>query len=512
MLGRTAQLGKRKDPRFAAPPWDANHPRWQELDRELESGHVAREVVAAMELLDWSDLYACYSASGSPATNPLLMLRIVLIELRRGRFRPQHWYQDTRENEALKWAGFGICPSRTAWYAFHDRLAPHLETWNSNLVALSIAAKVTDGSEGSLDGSTIEANASRHRLINQEKLSRRQEQLAAACAADACLQPVADPPAWMATTPGTRLEQSLRFGRAQQRLDDLLVLNSRQDKRRRREAKKIVTSTSDTEAAMGRDKFHVFRPLYNVQLVRDVNSPLILTYDVLAQPTDAGTLKPMLGKLQAIPGLNLQMLLVDAGYVTASHLALCDAAGVTLIGPWQQNDYSRAKQAKSSKQKLFGKEQFTWQPDEEVYLCPQGRQLHWIGQQKRPQADGEINVMHSYRCSPKDCGACPLNKQCTINPMRGRSVKRSEHEDLIEAHRRWMETEEAKQLYKKRKQTVELGFADVKQHRGLRRFPRRGLQRARAHVGLLVLVNNLLVYRDARLAQEPENRPQSQAA
>src|SRR5438105_12281348 len=122
MLGRTAQLGKRMNPRFAVPPWNSSHPSWQGLDLGLEPGHMAREVVAAMKLLDWSPLYACYSASGSPATDPLLMLRIVLIELRRGRFRPRHWYQDTRENEALKWAGFGICPSRTAWYAFHDRL------------------------------------------------------------------------------------------------------------------------------------------------------------------------------------------------------------------------------------------------------------------------------------------------------------------------------------------------------------------------------------------------------
>lgn len=55
-----------------------------------------------------------------------------------------------------------------------------------------------------------------------------------------------------------------------------------------------------------------------------------------------------------------------------------------------------------------------------------------------------------------------------------------------------MATEEAKKLYKRRKQTVELGFADVKQHRGLRRFPRRGLLRARTHLGLAVLVHNLL--------------------
>ena len=123
--------------------------------------------------------------------------------------------------------------------------------------------------------------------------------------------------------------------------------------------------------------------------------------------------------------------------------------------------------------------------------------MRWIGQQKRRQADGEINIVHSYRCLPEHCRGCPLNQRCTKNPQRGRSVKRSEHESLIEAHRARMATDEAKTLYKKRKQTVELGFADIKQHRALRRFPRRGLPHARTQIGLLVLVHNLLMHHRA---------------
>ena len=510
MLNRKSPLGKRKAPRFAAPPWNSEHPRWQELDRELPADHVARAIVEAMKLLDWSALYARYTASGSPATDPLLMLRIVLIELRRGRFRPQHWYQDTKENDTLKWAGFGIRPSRTAWYDFYDRVGPLLERWNAQLVEQAIAAEVTDGGQVSLDGSTVAAHASRHRLINNERLARRQEQLAAACAADEDGAAVSDPPAWMAATPATRKEQSERFERARERLHELQAANDRQERRRRREAKRIVVSTSDPEAALGRDKFKVFRPLYNVQLARDVNSPLILACEVFAQPTDAGTLKPMLSKLGALDGLKLRQLLVDADYVTANHLAQCEQANVTLVGPWKENDATASKPAKAPKQ--LGKEQFTWLADEDAYVCPQGHRLHWIGREKRRQADGEIHVVQSYRCSPEHCCACPLHARCTTNPRRGRAVKRSEHEDLVEAHRAWMATDEAKAIYKKRKQTVELGFADVKEHRSLRCFPRRGLQRARTHVGLLVLVHNLITYSKGLAAKQRETDTLTRAA
>jgi transposase len=498
MLSRKLRIGKRAAPRFAAPPWDREHPRWQELDQALPENHVAREVVAALEDFDATELQACYSASGSPATDPVLMLRIVLIELRRGRFRPSHWYQDTQENEALKWAGFGICPGRTAWYAFHDRMGPFLELWNRRVVEQSLAEQVTSGSRASLDGSTVEANASRHRLVNQATLTRRQEELNAACASDERGEPVAAVPAWMARTPPTRGQQKHRYEQAQERLEQLQAVNQRQDPCRRRDPRKIVVSVSDPQAALGRDKFHVFRPLYNTQLVRDVGSPLILAYEVFAQPNDGGTLKPMLAKLARIERLELKDLLVDAGYVTASNLALAEQVGITMYGPWQENDYSSARPPKpGAKPKLLAKDQFTWNVERQVYICPEGHPLSWIGQDKRIQADGEVNIMHSYRCEARHCCACPLSARCTTNPKRGRSVKRSEYEPLVESHRARMAMDEAKALYKLRKQTVELGFADVKQHRALRRFPRRGLNHARTHLGLTVLVHNLLVRHQA---------------
>jgi hypothetical protein len=51
---------------------------------------------------------------------------------------------------------------------------------------------------------------------------------------------------------------------------------------------------------------------------------------------------------------------------------------------------------------------------------------------------------------------------------------------------------QAKELYRLRRQTVELVNADWKEHRKLRRFSGRGLPRARVQVGLTVLTHNLL--------------------
>ena len=87
----------------------------------------------------------------------------------------------------------------------------------------------------------------------------------------------------------------------------------------------------------------------------------------------------------------------------------------------------------------------------------------------------------------------PASPEVHDESKRGRSVQRSEYEELIQAHRAWMETAEAKAVYRLRGQTVEIVFADVKEHRGLRRFSGHGLARVRTEFALDVLLHNLLV-------------------
>jgi transposase len=494
MVGCTRRPRKGTEVRFAEPPWNEQSDEWQARDREVSASHPAREVIETMRQLDLTPLFALYLGTGVPPIRPDLMLAIVLIEIRLGRPRPSQWFRDAKENLVLQWAGFGIRPSRTCWYDFADRIAPLLETWNAAVLRLARQRDVTRAERMALDGTSVAANASRHRLLNQATVEQRLMELDVACQADSIYQPSANVPTWMAKNPDTREAQRRRYRRARERLDELHAVNNRQDPKRRRKPEKIVVSASDPDSALGRDKHNVFRPLYNVQLVRDLDSPLCLSYQVFAQPTDAGTFGPMLERVVHATGAKPKMVLVDATYVTACNLAICDQVGITLYGPWQENDFSRKKEKKpNAKPRPLGKEHFTWVPEQNMYCCPEGNPMRWIGHQKRRQTDGQINVVHSYRCSPQHCQACPRQIACCRNPKRGRAVKRSEHEALVEAHRARMATAEAKSLYRLRSQSVELGFADFKQHRSMRQFSGRGLRRAQRQVGLTVLVHNLLV-------------------
>lgn len=97
-----------------------------------------------------------------------------------------------------------------------------------------------------------------------------------------------------------------------------------------------------------------------------------------------------------------------------------------------------------------------------------------------------------FRCATETCAACPVRPPCSPRSKTGRTITRTEHEELVEALRARMETPAGKALYKLRGQTIEQPFADAKEHRGLRRFCRRGLNLAQAQTGAWVLGRNLL--------------------
>jgi len=117
----------------------------------------------------------------------------------------------------------------------------------------------------------------------------------------------------MAKTPRSRTAQPKRYHQAQEHLARLQAANQHYSPSERRAPDTIVVSTGDPEAALGVDKDHVFRPLYTIQTVRDVDSPLIVGYDVFAHATDAGMLPPMLERIAQLTGRRLKAVLVDSG-------------------------------------------------------------------------------------------------------------------------------------------------------------------------------------------------------
>jgi transposase len=496
--------------RFAVPPWTKASPQWQALDRQLPPDHKARMIDELVTHLDLSELEASYRGSGSEAYRPDLILKIALYETLEGHLAPAAWARHLNEHIPLQWLAMGIRPSRTALYDFRDRLGHVIEALLTDVVATGRREGFVQGRQGVLDGTIVRAHASRHRLLNQPRLQKRLGALNGAVERDNAGQSWPERPGWMAATAQGRCQQRQRYLAAQAVLERRLAENAKKPKDRRLAPEKVMVSVSDPEAPMGRDKEKVFGPLYTAQFLIEPCSLLVVSFDVFAMATDAGTLPPMLDQSQRILGRALDTLITDAGYVSILDLRACAERGGELIAPVHENDYTKAKadtkatdRSKAPTEPAIGKDQFAWRPEEQTDRCPQGHDLEYIRRGRKGRRQGGSVVLHQYQCPAEHCRECPLRARCVKDPNKGRIVTRAEGEELLEAHRVKMATPEAKALKTLRGQVIERGFGDAKQHRNLRKLHGRGLHRAKAEIGLVVLAQNALMLH--RLRQNAAN-------
>jgi transposase len=491
MLEGISWAGKRQ--RFAPTPWTTSSQSWQALEDRLPLGHLARQVDEAVDMLDLDALFASYMGVGKLALRPELLLKLVLYEMQSKRPSPAQWARDVRESEPVRWLLQGLEPSRSRLYDFRDRIAPFLPQWNAQVLQLAVDEQITSAKRVALDSTTVAANASRRKVLNEERLQKRRGIIEEALQCVACGKAIPNKPGWLANTEIGLREQQRRYQRAAEVMRQRQATNARRIAGKRRPAEKILVSSSDPDAILARDKLNVFRPLYTVQLLRDIDTSLILAYDVVLKNNENGVLEPMIERMINHVEVKPVELFVDSGYVSLHDLEFCAAAGITLYGPYQENDYSKKtkKKAQSNQHALLPKSSFLWLPQEQAYQCPEGHLLRFTKAQMQRRTDYSVKVFF-YRCDPTHCQICPRRTDCTTAPDKGRSIGRMENEDLLDALRQRMDRDDVKLLYKLRSQTVELNFADLKEHRGLRRFHSRGLSRVTTEVAALVLIHNLL--------------------
>jgi hypothetical protein len=129
---------------------------------------------------------------------------------------------------------------------------------------------------------------------------------------------------------------------------------------------------------------------------------------------------------------------------------------------------------------LFRKDEFRYDPDWDVYICPAGETLS-------PNHKGKLRELKKIDYSnPAACPACPLRSRCTTNVRR---VSRLENEAVLD--RMAARLKARPEILDRRREIVEHPFGSIKQWMNQGAFLMRGLDNVRAEFSLTALVYNL---------------------
>lgn len=233
-------------------------------------------------------------------------------------------------------------------------------------------------------------------------------------------------------------------------------------------------SISDPQARVMKQSDGGLGLSYNAQISTDAAYGLIVSAVVTQDANDTAQLVPAVERLEERLGKKPQQMVADGGYTTRDNIEKMAAREIDFLGSLQKTE-----SGVTAPQRL-APSVFTYEPESNRYLCPEGKWLRPQGH--HPRKSGL--VAHRYEAKFSDCQACVRKAECCPeNQRRGRGLLRWEESTVIRAFREKMSGEGAQEQYRRRSRVAEFCHAWIKSKLGLRRFHVRGL----ANVGTELL-------------------------
>jgi transposase len=390
-------------------------------------------------------LKASYSDTGRPSIDPELLLRILLIGYLYGITSERKLVEELRMHLAWRWfTGLGF-----------DQEIPHHSTFSKNrhgrfqesrlfeelfgqIVLQCVEVGLVQGQHLSVDGSFVEANASKESRIPREQLA----------------------------------EVAMVNHTVRQYLVELEQQNPVEEPVHKQEQ----VSTTDPDSTYATKGGTPARLGYYDNYLVDNHSCVIVGVQATAARMSQETVaaQDMLARFAQWQGREPESVAADTTYGNGEFLQWLADRSIT---PYMRTRDSALRKNNPG----YGPERFTYQPASNTYRCPAGEQLNYVGLNVRNRA-------HAYIGSAKRCGACSQKTQCTTGRYKYLAIHI--HEGVRQRARELAQTPEFAKAQRQRKK-VEALFAELKNQIGLRRLRLRRLKFVREQFFLAAAAQNI---------------------
>ena len=235
--------------------------------------------------------------------------------------------------------------------------------------------------------------------------------------------------------------------------------------------KEIKESTTDPESGWFHKGEHKQVFAYGVETACDQHG-WILGYSVHPGNQHDSTTFPVL--YEKIKDIGMETMIMDAGYKTPAIAKQLLDDGIKPLFPYKRP---------MTKEGFFRKYEYVYDEYYDVYICPNDQTLKY----STTNRDG----YREYKSNGSVCANCPYLSQCTNSRNHVKVVTRHIWEPYMDQAEEIRHTLGMKELYQKRKQTIERLFGTAKENHGFRYTQQYGKGRMEMKVGLTYACMNL---------------------
>ncbi len=418
-----------------------------DLDRRVHADHPLRRVAAMVDFTFARAAVAhTYGGNGHESVDPAVLLKLMFLL----------FHENVRSEREL----VRRLPERLDWLWFlgysldeeapdHSVLSKARTRWGGALfeelfvrtVRQCVEAGLVDGTKVHVDGSLIDADASRDSVVK----------------ADA----------------GTIARIRAAYGAQERKLDETKPPSVRC------ETNLHLVSTTDPDApcVSHGPKGGTARPRYkHHRMIDDRGGVITAVATTAGDVAEARQVAPLRQQHEENTGAEMDALVGDRGYGTVeTYCGLVEQGVRPHMAPMQP--------AGHRSDGLFTKDDFRYDAAADVYVCP-------VGQHLQPRRFHQRREMTDYVADKQVCAQCSLRAACTRSKT-GRSVARHWKEAELEVARAFARTPEAQADRRRRRYLMEGSFAQSANRYHFKRARWRRLWRQQIQDWIIAAVQNI---------------------
>lgn len=438
----------------------------------IDQDNPVRAIDAFVDKLDLSGLGfggVAPEATGRPSYHPSGLLKLYIYGYLNRVQSSRRLEREAARNVEVMWLTCRLIPDHKTIADFRKDNSAAIKRVCARFIELCRQMDLLMTSNVAIDGSKFKAVNNRDKNFTRNKVERRRTQLEESVARYLAQLDTAD-----------RQEPSEELAAKTERLKEKLI-KLESEMQRLAAIEKLMLASPDQQisltdpdsrsmATSGRGSGVVG---YNVQVAVDTEHHLIIAHEVTNSGSDRAQLANIASRAKDVLGVDKLEAVADRGYYSGEEILACDKAGiaVTLPKPMTSGLEARGR---------FGKQDFVYLSDEDVYRCPAGEKLkyHYTNEE-----DGQ----QLRRYWTNACRDCALKPRCTTG--KERRITRWEHEHVLEAAQRRLDKNP--QAMRQRRETVEHPFGTLKMRMGATHFLMKRLPKVATEMALHVLAYNL---------------------